>query len=492
MGTSNSTPTSESAFGTAVLTAPNTSAEELQQIFAAQQRKQRELRRSTARERIEKLKRLKRAIESSADELEAAVHKDFRKPPLETDVTEAVLAISEIKTAVRELRDWMMPKRVGTPLTLMGSRSELVYEPRGKVLIIAPWNYPFQLAIVPLIASIAAGNTNVIKPSEYTPHTSAYIKKLIEANFTPDEVAVVEGDHTVSEALLALPFDHIFFTGSTQIGQKIMEAAAKHLASVTLELGGKSPAVLLPDADLKTAAKRIMWGKLVNGGQTCVATDYLLIPEGKVEEFMQHARAAIEKMYGSDNLQENPDLCRIVSKRHYQRLTGLLHEAMESGAKVEIGGQSDAEQNYIAPTVLSNVSTSSRIMQDEIFGPLLPVLTYRNLEEAVDFINSRAKPLALYVFGKRNKNIDYVIQNTSAGGTVVNDTLLHAANHNLPFGGVNHSGHGGYHGYFGFRQLSHERAVLRQSRWFASSELLYPPYTGLSRKLANLTKKFLT
>lgn len=490
---SNTTPTASKTFGTAAMTAPNTPTEEIQQIFAAQKRKQLELRRSTARERIAKLKKLKQAIESTTGELEEAVYKDFRKAPLETDLTETLLVISEIKTAIREIRDWMAPKRVGTPMTLLGSRSEVVYEPKGTVLIIAPWNYPFQLAFAPLIASIAAGNTNIIKPSEYTPHTSAYIRKLVESTFTRDECAVVEGDHTVSTELLKLSFDHIFFTGSTPVGKIIMEAAAKTLATVTLELGGKSPVIIDESSDMKLAAKRIMWGKVVNGGQTCVAPDYLLVPEGKVDEFVKHAKQSVEKMYASsDNPSESKDFSRIVSTRHYQRLTELLHEAMESGAKVEMGGASDASENYIAPTLISGVSPDIRIMQEEIFGPLLPILTYRKLEEAVDFVNSREKPLALYVFSKKNKNIKYVLQNTSSGGAAINDVLIHLANHNLPFGGANHSGHGSYHGHFGFRALSHERGVLKQSRFFSALDLLYPPYTGLSRKLANLTKKLLT
>lgn len=493
MASENMNPTTSAPFGTAVLNAPNTPTEHIQQIFGSQKRKQYELRRTTAKTRIEKLKRLQKAIQASTSELETAVYKDFRKAPLETDLTETLLVISEIKSAIREIRDWMAPKRVGTPMTLLGTRSELVYEPKGTVLIIAPWNYPFQLAIAPLIASIAAGNTNIIKPSEYTPHTSAYIKKLIESVFTADECAVIEGDASVSTELLKLPFDHIFFTGSTPIGKVVMEAAAKTLATVTLELGGKSPVIVDETSDLKLAAKRILWGKSVNAGQTCVAPDYILLPESKVEEFVKHAKAAVTKLYAdSENPMASPDFCRIVSTRHYQRLTGLLHEAMEAGAKVEMGGASDASENYIAPTLLSGVSPESRLMQEEIFGPLLPILTYRKLEEAVDFINSREKPLALYVFSKKNKNIDYVLQNTSSGGAAINDVLIHLANHNLPFGGANHSGHGSYHGYFGFRAMSHERSVLRQSTLFSALEILYPPYTGLSRKLANLTKKFLT
>ncbi len=479
--------------GIAVAGVPNTSADDIRRTFELQRPVRIALRSSTAKQRIRKLKALKKAVLSTKHELEQALVDDFRKPPVETDLTETMLVISEINAAVRELRHWMRPQRVGTPMTLLGTRSELRYEPRGTVLIIAPWNYPFQLALAPLVASIAAGNTNIVKPSEFTPHTSAYIKKLIAMVFTEDECAVLEGDHTVSQELLKLPFDHIVFTGSTNIGKVVMEAASKHLSTVTLELGGKSPAIIDDTADLKTAAKRIMWGKFVNGGQTCVAPDYVLIPDDRVDEFVQHASYWTEEYYGKHGaeLQQSADFCRIISKKHYQRLTGLLHEAMEGGAKVAMGGETDGDENYIAPTILTGITPDAKIMQEEIFGPILPVLTYRKLEDALAFINERDKPLAMYIFSHRDRTIETMLKATSSGGTVINDTLIHAANHHLPFGGVNHSGHGSYHGFFGFRELSHERAVLRQSRFFSALDLLYPPYTGFAKRVADLTRRFL-
>ncbi|MCB1323902.1 MAG: aldehyde dehydrogenase family protein [Leptospiraceae bacterium] len=470
----------------------NTPAAEIRRIFELQKNATRRMRLTTAADRIRRLRALRDAIEARTPELYEAMQADFRKSAREVDLTEILPAISEINDAIKHLKRWMAPRKVGTPLPLFGASSEVVYEPRGVVLIISPWNYPFHLAAVPLVAALAAGNTVIMKPSEFTPRTSGFIRQIVADVFPEDEAAVVEGDHTVSQELTALPFDHIFFTGSTAVGKIIMAAASKHLSTVTLELGGKSPAVVREDADMDLTATRILWGKGVNAGQTCVAPDYLLVPADRRQEFIDHFSKKLSDFYGPtpEARRQSPDLCRIVNARHFQRLQDLLNDALKRGARVAAGGNTDASENYIEPTLLVDVPLDAKIMQEEIFGPVLPVLSYGNINEALDLINSRDKPLALYVFSTNRDEADYVIQHTSAGGTVINDVMVHLANPSLPFGGVNHSGHGNYHGEFGFRALSHERAVLRQPKRSAIS-LMYPPYTNFVRTMARLTKRFL-
>lgn len=378
----------------------------------------------------------------------------------------------------------MRPHRVPTPMTLLGTHSSIVYEPKGVVLIIGPWNYPFQLVIAPLVAAIAAGNCVVIKPSELTPATSHLLAELVAAVFPEDEVAVVEGDHVVAGKLLALPFDHFFFTGSTKVGRIVAEAAAKHLASSTLELGGKSPAVVDDSADLQAAAKRLAWGKFVNAGQTCIAPDYILVSESREAALVDALRAAIAESYGptEEERKQSADLCRIINGRNFDRLKKLLDDSIAQGARVEVGGQTDAQDRYIAPTILTNVKGDTAIMSEEIFGPILPILTYKSFDEVAPFITARDKPLALYVFGEDERRVDRLIADTTAGGTCVNNTLIHFANHHLPFGGVGASGSGNYHGFFGFKAFSHERAVLRQGRLDMIKQL-YPPYTNKVQKV---------
>jgi len=358
----------------------------------------------------------------------------------------------------------MKPQRVPTPLTLVGTHSAIHYEPRGVVLIIGPWNYPFQLVIAPLIAAIAAGNCVIVKPSELTAQTSRLLKSLLGEVFSEDEVAVVEGDHVITQELLALPFDHFFFTGSTRVGKIVAEAAARHLASTTLELGGKSPAVIDDSADLPSAAKRIVWGKFVNSGQTCIAPDYLMVSESRRPQLVEALKHSVAELYGATDAERraSKDLCRIINTRNYDRLKKMLDDTVKSGARIELGGEVDPAERYIAPTILTNVSPDSAVMAEEIFGPILPILTYRHLDEVAPFITARDKPLALYVFGEDEHAVDAVIATTTAGGTCVNNTLIHFANHHLPFGGVGPSGTGNYHGFFGFKAFSHERAVLRR------------------------------
>ncbi|HEX3473983.1 MAG TPA: aldehyde dehydrogenase family protein [Kofleriaceae bacterium] len=451
--------------------------ESIEQLFRVQRANQAAVKRTTADERIAKLKRLRAAILEREGAIREAIFKDFRKSATEVDLTEIYASLVEIKDAIHSLARWMKPQHVSTPMSLFGTRSWVHHEPKGVVLIIGPWNYPFQLVIAPLVAAVAAGNCVVCKPSELTAHTSALLVELIGAVFPRDEVAVVEGGPDETQRLLALPFDHYFFTGSTRVGRIVAEAAAKHLASTTLELGGKSPAVIDDSADLARAANRLVWGKFVNGGQTCIAPDYVLVSERRQAELVKELGRSIGEMYGAteEDRRKSPDLCRIINPRNFDRLKKMLDDSVSQGAKIEIGGASDAGERFIAPTVLTNVKPDAPVMAEEIFGPILPIVTYKQLDEVPPFITARDKPLALYVFATDQHAIDSVIDNTTAGGTCINNALIHFANPHLPFGGVGPSGMGNYHGYYGFKAFSHERAVLQQGRTDMLKSV-YPPY----------------
>lgn len=465
----------------------------VEQLFQAQKQHHAQVKRTTARERIEKLKRLRAAIVAREGAICDAVHADFRKSPTESELTEIYPSLVELKDAIKSLRAWMKPERVSTPMALLGTRSWIHYEPKGVVLIIGPWNYPFQLVIAPLVAAVAAGNCVVCKPSELTPHTSALLVELIREVFPPEEVTVVEGGPEETQRLLALPFDHFFFTGSTRVGKIVAEAAAKHLASTTLELGGKSPAVIDDSADLARAADRLVWGKFVNAGQTCIAPDYVLVSEQRQAALVDELRRSIAQMYGAsdDARRASPDYARVINARNFERLHKLLDDTVAQGARVELGGATDAGERFIAPTVLTGVRPDAPVMGEEIFGPILPILTYKELAEVPPFITARDKPLALYVFAQDQRAIDAVVSQTTAGGTCINNTVIHFANPNLPFGGIGPSGLGSYHGVFGFRAFSHARAVLRQGR----PDMLkagYPPYGPKTTKLLRLMKKLFT
>jgi aldehyde dehydrogenase (NAD+) len=449
----------------------------IEQLFELQRAHQAKVKRTTAAERIAKLERLRAAILEREPAIREAMFKDFKKPATEVDLTELYATLVEIKDTIKSLRSWMKPARVGTPMSLFGTQSWIHHEPKGVVLIIAPWNYPFQLAVVPLVAAVAAGNCVILKPSELTAHTAAVLRELIGAVFSESEVAIVEGGPAETQELLALPFDHYFFTGSTKVGRIVAEAAAKHLASTTLELGGKSPAVVDDSADLAAAATRLVWGKFVNGGQTCIAPDYVLVSKRRERELVGELNRAIAAMYGASEADRkaSPDLCRVINRRNFDRLKAMLDDSVSLGAKVEIGGATDAAELYIAPTVLTHVTFESPVMAEEIFGPILPILAYDKLEEVAPLITARDKPLALYVFAQDQQAIDHVIDHTTAGGTCINNAVIHFANPNLPFGGVGPSGTGHYHGAYGFKAFSHERAVLRQGR-VDMLKSLYPPY----------------
>jgi aldehyde dehydrogenase (NAD+) len=472
---------------------PSDDGDRIARVFAAQRASRAAVGRTSAAQRIARLERLRAAILARQPAIRDAMAADFRKSATEVDLTEILPTLVELKDAIRALPGWMSPERVPTPMSLVGTHSAIHYEPRGVVLIIGPWNYPFQLVMAPLVAAIAAGNCAVIKPSELTGRTSAVIAELIGAVFPEGEVAVVEGGVPETQRLLALPFDHFFFTGSTKVGRIVAAAAAQHLASTTLELGGKSPAVVDDSADLAATAARLVWGKFVNAGQTCIAPDYVLVSQRRHDALVGALRKAIVEAYGAteEARRASPDLCRVIDARNFARLTGLLEATVASGARVEIGGVSDAAERYLAPTVLTGVAPDAPIMGEEIFGPILPILTYASIDEVPAFIAARDKPLALYVFGADRARVDQVIAQTTAGGTCVNTTLLHFANPHLPFGGVGASGTGNYHGVFGFRAFSHARAVLRQGRVDVTRRI-YPPYTAGVRQLLGWMFKLFT
>jgi aldehyde dehydrogenase (NAD+) len=442
-------------------------------------------------ERIEKLKKLKLWIINNKQAIRDAISGDFGKPAVAVDLTEIFTTLSGIRHTIRNLKKWTQPHRVKRTMALITTRSWIQYEPRGVVLIIAPWNYPFTLTITPLISAIAAGNCVVLKPSELTKNTSNLISNMITELFPENEIAVLEGGKEVAIELLKKPFDHIFFTGNTEVGKKVMEAASKNLSSVTLELGGKSPVVIDETANLTDAAQKIVWGKFMNCGQTCLAPDYLLVNETILPELVSKLTHFIKKFYGveSSDWLACPDYARIIDKRHFRRLSLVLNDTVQSGAKIELGGKLNEAEKYISPTVLIDVKPEFKIMEEEIFGPILPVLTYSTLNDAIDLIRSKPKPLALYIFSKNQQNIDRVLQGASSGGVCINDTVVHFSQINLPFGGVNDSGIGRTNGFFGFKTFSNEKAVAKHNR-FSILKLIYPPYTKRVQKFVDIIVKY--
>ena len=441
-----------------------------------------------------KLQKLQNYITDNSNLIQEAIYKDFKKPAAEVDLTEVYSVIANIKHAIQNLRSWMRPKFVSTPLSLFGSTSHIQYEAKGATLIISPWNYPFYLAVSPLIYAIAAGNCAIIKPSEMTPHTSQVIEDMMEALFDQNEVTVIQGGVDVSTELLKLKFDHIFFTGSPAVGKIIMKAAAQHLTSVTLELGGKSPVIVDKSADLKDASEKITWGKFLNNGQTCIAPDYLLVHESQKDALIDLFKEDIQKKYkseGNQSIEESNSYARIINEKHHQRLSNLISDAVEKGAKVEFGGTLNPKDCYIEPTVISNVNDSMDILQEEIFGPLLPVVTYKSLDEALKYVNEKEKPLALYIFSKSQKQAKSILNKTTAGGTCINDCIIHIGHPDLPFGGVNNSGIGKSHGFYGFTAFSNERSVLKQRVGFTGIKMFYPPYTPKVHSLVKLLIKYL-
>jgi aldehyde dehydrogenase (NAD+) len=426
--------------------------------------------------RREQLRQVRALLVEHEDEFMAALAADLGKPRAEAYMADIGFVLSEIRHTLRGLRRWTKPRRVRTPMVMLPGRSWTVAEPLGVVLVIAPWNYPVQLLLAPVVGALAAGNCVVAKPSEVAPHCSELLGRLLPQYLDPACVAVVEGGVPETQALLAQRWDHIFYTGNGTVARVVMEAAAPHLTPVTLELGGKSPVIIDESADLRVAARRIAWGKYLNAGQTCIAPDYVLIARGIQDRFVELVGQAVTDFYGADP-QASPDYARIVSDRQFARLTPLL----DSG-RVAVGGGHDAATRYIAPTVLVDVAPDSPVMQGEIFGPILPVLGVEGVDEAIAFVNAHDKPLALYVFSNSRQVQQRVLGGTSSGGAAVNAALYHVANPALPFGGVGPSGTGAYHGKCTFDTFSHTKSVLKKATK-PDPSMAYPPYTERKERL---------
>ncbi len=444
---------------------------------------------SSARTRIKKLKKLKEIILKNRVKIKEALKKDFKKNPSEVDLTEIFPVVSEINFTINNLRKWMKDEYVRTPLTLLGSKSFIRYEAKGVVLIITPWNFPINLSFISLINALSAGNSILIKPSEITSETSYVIKDIIEESFDEKEVSVVLGGVDLAKEILKLKFNHILFIGSPTIGSEVMKSASVHLSSVTLELGGKSPTVIDKNCDLNKAAKRVVWAKLINNGQVCIAPDYVLIHEDIKNKFIKLVINNIKKFYG-DNVNNSESYCRIVNKNHFKRLKNLIDDSLKKNSKILYGGKTDSNENYIEPTLIENIDKDSKIFNEEIFGPILPIFTFKKIDEAIRFINKKNKPLALYIFSSDNKNISKVLGETSSGGVCINHNTLHYSNYNLPFGGIGNSGFGRCHGEFGFKELSNKKSIFKQFLPFSPTDILMPPYNTFKQKIINLILKY--
>lgn len=424
--------------------------------------------------RRKRLEALREAIRNNEQAIFSALDTDLRKGDFETYTSEIGILYDEIRYVRRHLRRWTRPRRVSTPIVHAPARSRVVHRPLGVSAIFAPWNYPVQLSLAPLVSAIAAGNCAIIKPSEFAPESSRVIAQLVADTFDPAHVTVIEGDGFVASELSTSMIDHIFFTGSTRIGKDVMRIAAERLTPVTLELGGKSPAIVLQDADVKLAARRIAWGAYLNAGQTCVAPDFILVHQDIVDRFSTALVETIREMYG-ELPAESPDLSRIVDDRHFDRLVDLLNRERESGSEILFGGDYDAPSRYIAPTALTGCNWNGPLMEDEIFGPLVPIIPISSFDEAVAMLNARPHPLAAYLFTRNRATIRRFEREVAFGSASINDTVVHLVNPALPFGGFGPSGIGSYHGYAGFRAFSHEAGIMQRATWI-DVPLRYPPY----------------
>ena len=467
----------------------NNDLSKIKGLFSSQLEKHSSLAKSTHGDRKQKLKRLLDNFMSMEQEAIDALSLDMKKSPTESIISEVLGVKAEADFAIQNLKKWMRSKRVPSPSTILFTSGWVRPEPKGSILILSPWNYPILLCLNPLIAAIASGNTAVIKPSEFTPASGAFLKKLIERTFDPSEVAVVLGDEKTAIELLSHPFNHVMFTGSPSTGKLVMSAAAKHLSGVTLELGGKSPVIVDNSANISEAAWKLAFYKFANAGQTCTAPDYILCHESKKDDLISGLRENFKSFFSGNDGGPSSDYCQIVNTTHFDRIEGYLENAKGMGAKVVAGGNTDRSKRFIAPTVLCDVSIDSLVMKEEIFGPLMPVVTYKTMDEAIGFINKREKPLALYLFSYNKKNQKRLTEETSSGALVFNDCVIHHTNPHLPFGGINNSGLGSYHGKYGFDAFSHEKAILKSSAW-SPFRLMLPPYTKRKHSLVNMIKKF--
>ena len=436
---------------------------DMERTFALQQAQQWVTKSATAEQRKEKLRKLKSAVEAHGDQIVAAVKQDTRKPENEIRVTELLNVIANIERNINNLEDWMKPVEV-PPSQNKNDKAKIVYEARGVCLILGPWNFPLGLVMGPLAAAIAAGNCCMVKLTDLCPATARVAAKIVREAFEEKEVALFEGGVDVATALLGLPFNHIFFTGSTRVGKLVMAAAAKHLATVTLELGGKSPVIVDDDADVKKVGGDLAAAKQFNGGQACISPDYVFIKEHQKDALVEEFRAKVrQNLYRDDGSIKKESIAQIVNAQNFGRIKKLFDDAVAKGAKIAVGGTLEEADRTIHPTLLTDVTPDMLIMQEEIFGPVVPVLTYRNIDDVIAYISSRPKPLALYIYSNSQNNIEKVLSRTSSGGVTINGFFSHYLENQLPFGGVNQSGMGSYHGVFGFRTFSHERAVYIQA-----------------------------
>lgn len=431
--------------------------------------------------RIEKLKALEKVIQKRKKAICKALYNDFQKPEFETVITETSFILSELKFIIKNLKSWAKPKRVSSTLLNFPSRDFIFSEPYGACLILAPWNYPFQLKVSPAIGAIAAGNTVVLKPSEYSPYTAEIVEGIFAEVFDPEWVSVVQGDASASEKLLEEKWDYVFFTGSVPVGRIVNKAIAPYLTPATLELGGKSPCIVHRSAKVELAAKRIVWGKFINAGQTCIAPDYILIDSEVKSKFYEAVKKEITAAFG-EHPKASPDFARIINQNNFDRLRALL-----SNEKCIIGGATDNDSLYISPTLLDEPSLDSEVMQDEIFGPILPVISYTSESEISKIINKYPKPLSLYIFSEEKKFSEMILQKFSFGGGTVNDVLVHIANKKLPFGGVGNSGYGAYHGKYSFDTFSHKKSISKRGTWL-DIPLRYAPYGNKLKMAKNLLK----
>ena len=458
-------------------------------VFKAQQEKSFSLRGSSSKERRSKLRLLLKNFLEMEEEALSALSSDLGKSKTEALLAEIYGVKAEASFAIKNINSWMKTKRVASPLAISFSKSWIKPEPKGNILIISPWNYPIMLCLNPLIAAVASGNTAIIKPSELTPKSGEFVKKLIEKTFSLDEVAVFLGEKNVAQKLLGLPFNHIMFTGSPRVGKLVMEAASKHLAGITLELGGKSPVIIDKDANIKDAAWKISFFKFANAGQTCTAPDYILCHEAVHENLVSALQKNMLQFFSEGIDVAKKDYCSIANEHHFNRLKDALEAAVSGGAKIACGGETSQTGLYFSPAVLTGVTYDNPIMQEEIFGPILPIVKVKSLKDSINYINSNEKPLALYLFSNKASAHKKVLEKTSSGGMVINDCVLHHMNPNLPFGGINNSGVGSYHGKFGFDAFSHQKAVLKSSP-LSPFKIMLPPYTKTKETLANLIKKY--
>jgi len=452
-----------------VFTAPRQKAQsvlaEIEQTFAWQRAHQWEMKATTVQQRQERLRKLKVAVEAHVDEIVAAVKHDTRKPENEIRVTEVLNVIANIERNINSLDEWMKPVEV-LPSLNKSDKAKILYEARGLCLILGPWNFPIGLVMGPLAAAIAAGNCCIVKLTDLCPATASVAARIVKEAFEKNEVALFEGGVDVATALLDLPFDHIFFTGSTRVGKLVMAAAAKHLATVTLELGGKSPVIVDEDADVKQVAGDLAAAKQFNGGQACICPDYVFIKEQQQSSLVEEFRAKVKQnLYRDDGSIKKESIAQIVNDQNFARIKRLFNDAVRKGATIAVGGTLEEADRTIHPTMLTDVTPDMLIMQEEVFGPIVPVLTYKNLDDVIEYISGRGKPLALYIYSNSRDNIDKVLSRTSSGGVTINGFFSHYLENQLPFGGVNQSGMGSYHGVFGFKAFSHQRAVyIQQNR----------------------------